>query len=294
MSLGDFKKFAVDIANSRLQEIEKYFKEKYEEGVDVLSYFGSIDAKYEQVFRTALDGLIEEHEESKKYILCIILETGGGSIETTEKFVKMIRKYYEQVFFIVPNYAMSAGTIWCMSGDKIFMDYSSSLGPIDAQIYSPTIGNYVPSQGYINEYEERIKKQLTNAEFVLISQKLDYAFLNYCKNLKELTKNLLEKWLVEYKFKDWTVTESRKAPVTKEMKKNRAIEIANKLGDSKNWCIHSRPIMIKDLEEMKLHIDDYSENEKLRTIIRNYIDYMQGYLSTVNGLNSFIHTRKFI
>ena len=26
---------------------------------------------------------------------------------------------------------MSAGTIWCMSADKIFMDYSSSLGPID-------------------------------------------------------------------------------------------------------------------------------------------------------------------
>ena len=38
--------------------------------------------------------------------------------------------------FIVPEYAYSAGTIFCMSGDNIYMDYYSVLGPID-----PTVQN---------------------------------------------------------------------------------------------------------------------------------------------------------
>jgi ClpP class serine protease len=42
--------------------------------------------------------------------------------------VTVIRKHYKTVNFVVPDYAMSAGTIFCMSGDKIFMDYASALG----------------------------------------------------------------------------------------------------------------------------------------------------------------------
>jgi ClpP class serine protease len=48
--------------------------------------------------------------------------------------VTVIRKHYKTVNFVVPDYAMSAGTIFCMSGDKIFMDYASALGPIDPQV----------------------------------------------------------------------------------------------------------------------------------------------------------------
>ncbi|KAA6204673.1 MAG: hypothetical protein DU429_06790 [Candidatus Tokpelaia sp.] len=62
------------------------------------------------------------------------LTTGGGQAEAAEKFVDILRHNYGEVYFVVPVAAMSAGTILCMAGDKIYMDYSSSLGPIDPQI----------------------------------------------------------------------------------------------------------------------------------------------------------------
>lgn len=59
--------------------------------------------------------------------MTIILTTTGGSVEATEDFVEILRHHYDVVDFIIPNYAMSAGTIFAMSGDEIYMDYASVL-----------------------------------------------------------------------------------------------------------------------------------------------------------------------
>ena len=61
----------------------------------------------------------------------VFLNTPGGNAEIVEKLVEIIRFHYKELYFVVPDEAMSAGTIFCLAGDKIFMDYSSSLGPID-------------------------------------------------------------------------------------------------------------------------------------------------------------------
>ena len=111
----------------------------------------------------------------------------------------------------------------------------------------------------------------------------------------ELTVKLLQDWLVLYKFKDWKITKTRKLEVTIDMKRERAKEIATKLGNDSHWCIHSRPIMIKDLNAMKLQVDDYSTNEELRRAVRDYSDFMSGYLKIAGLQNGqFVHTRLFI
>ena len=48
-------------------------------------------------------------------------------MEVTERMVNIIRHFYEEVVFIVPDVALSAGTIFVMSGDEIMMDYYSCL-----------------------------------------------------------------------------------------------------------------------------------------------------------------------
>ena len=40
--------------------------------------------------------------------------------------VNVIRHHYREVEFFVPEYAYSAGTIFCMSGNKIHMTYSNA------------------------------------------------------------------------------------------------------------------------------------------------------------------------
>ena len=298
MALNTFEDSIRAIANDFIVQIETYFKE---DKADALFYYGNIDGVYEEFFRAAIEQLVEAHKTEKRETLVIILHTNGGSIETTEKYVNMIRTYYKKVFFIVPTFAMSAGTIFCMSGNKIFMDYSSCLGPIDAQVYSSKEGKYVPASGYLYEVEEIINKSvngtLSNVEVVML-QNQDLAFLNYCKQISILTVNLLKEWLTKYKFCDWEKTETRNLPVDANYKKKRAEDIANALGNNSKWNVHSRPIMIDDLKELNIKIDDYTNNDDLKKVIRQYIDFMNQYiifkLKNPNPNVRFIHTRLFM
>lgn len=274
-----------DILFDHIKMLEKHFT------ADVIFYYGEIHPGYTKTFRDFIEKL-KNSNESTQNRLVIIMNTPGGSAETTEKMVEIIRFHYNEVYFVVPDYAMSAGTIFCMSGNKIFMDYSSSLGPIDPQIYNGK--QYVPALGYLDKVNEIIKKsgigKMTQAEFLLL-QNIDMAMLSKCEQAKELTTTLLKKWLVEYKFQNWTRTETAKKTVTLKMKQDRATEIANDLGNNKRWHSHNRCIGVDTLQkDVKLKIEDYSHDEELRKIIRTYNDLITQYI-VKNNFPFVLHSR---
>ena len=271
----------------RLRKIERYFDS------DVIFYYGEINPSLDKSFRDFIEEIKKDTEFDRKRIT-IVLNTPGGSAETVEKMVSIIRYHYEEVYFIVPDYAMSAGTIFCMSGDKIYMDYSSSLGPIDPQVYNGS--NWVPALGYLDKVGELIEKSergiLTEAEF-LILQKVDLAEIRSYEMAKELTISLLKEWLVNYKFKNWNIHNSTQQVVSEKEKKNRAEEIAKLLGDNKLWHSHGRSIGVKALKTiLKLEIDDYSENEELKKIVRDYNDLICEYINR-HQVRTFVHSRIF-
>ena len=203
-------------------------------------------------------------------------------------------KIKTELYFIVPDSAMSAGTIFCMAGDKIFMDYSSSLGPIDPQVFN---GNkWVPALGYLDKVEELIVKSkkgtLTEAEF-LILQKVDLAELRSFEMAKNLTISLLKEWLVKFKFKNWNTHSSNGKPVKVVEKEARAEEIAKLLGNNRLWHSHGRSIGINTLKTvLKLKIDDYSDDTELSNKIRNYNDLLCEYILR-HGAKAFLHSRIF-
>ena len=128
----------------------------------VLFYSGEIHYKYNPEFKLAV-------EELKKHGPCtdriaVFLTTGGGIPEAAEMMVTILRKHYEEVFFVVPHHAMSAGTMICMSGNKILMEYSSMLGPIDPQVPTPDQQGYVPALGYIDKVEELHQRLIDRTE----------------------------------------------------------------------------------------------------------------------------------
>ena len=294
MALNAFRNFINNTANELLSKLERYFE------ADVLAYFGPIYPAYESVFRDAIEGLVAEQQTTNHSTLVVVLQTNGGSVETTEKYVNMIRRFYDNVYFVIPTYAMSAGTVFCMSGNKIYMDYSSSLGPIDPQVYSQKTKSHVPVLGYISAFEEMREKssknELSDAEFAMLVNQIDLAFLDNCRKSSELSEKLLKSWLVKYKFRDWHKTKTRGLDVTKKMKEDRAVEIAKLLGNNSEWNIHSRPIMIKDLENMNLIIDDFTGTD-LQPIIRQYTDFINQYLQSYSNVNfdvNLIHTRLFM
>ena len=174
------------------------------------------------------------------------------------------------------------------------MDYFSRLGPIDPQIVKD--GKLVPALAYLNQYQKLNEKaaqgNLTTAEYAMLG-KLDLGELYQFEQARELSVELLIKWLSQYKFKDWKKTETRKIPVTKDLKQERAKEIAKILNDPDRWHSHGRGIDISTLRnELKLKIEDYSEDENLSKSIRNYFNLLVDYLSR-EKLVSFVHTEEY-
>ena len=276
-----------EILNKRLGELENHFDS------DFLFYYGPITDSLDKPFRDLVEEL--KAEPDTKDTLFIMLNTPGGSAETVERLVKITRHHYQTVNFIVPDAAYSAGTIFCLSGDAIYMDYSSSLGPIDPQVYNGK--NWVPALGYLDKVEELINKSIagtiSQAELIMLREQ-DLAMLRRHEQARDLTIALLKEWLVKYKFKNWNTHNSTGNPVTLKEKEDRATEIARDLGDNKIWHSHGRSIGVSALTHiLKLKIEDYSGEPILTKIIREYNDLICQYIGRNNG-EMFFHTRKFI
>jgi hypothetical protein len=244
-----------------------------------------------------LDSQVRDAVETlsrRKPRIAIILDTNGGVVEVVERIVETIRNVYDDVTVIVPDRAMSAGTIFALAADRIMMDYFSCLGPIDPQVEKD--GKLVPALSYLNQFERLNAKAnagtLTTAEYALLS-KLDLGELYQFEQARELSIELLIKWLSKYKFKDWQQTESRGMAVTDEMKRERAREIAGALNNTERWHSHGRGIDMRTLTtELKLKIDDYSSNTKLRETVREYFELLRDYMMR-QQLFSFVHTREY-
>ncbi|WP_288401740.1 ATP-dependent Clp protease proteolytic subunit [uncultured Acinetobacter sp.] len=254
---------------------------------DVISYIGDINFFSPTVLKEVI-----EFNKTDKTKLAVLIYSGGGSVESAEKMVQIMRFHYEDVIFIIPEMAMSAATIMCMSGNEIYMDYSSSLGPIDPQVQNKE-GIFVPALGYLDKAEEIINKSSNNicspAELMLLSN-MDLGMLRRYEQARDLSIVLLKQWLVKYKFSDWTHHSDGVTLVTDEERENRASEIATKFCDHNHWHSHSRYISMDELinSNIKLKINDFGMVSNLSFAIRKYhdllLDYFQGF-----GKNFYIH-----
>lgn len=236
-----------------------------------------------------------EHRDGR---LVFMLTTPGGSAEEVARIVSVIRNFYKEVIFIVPDYAYSAGTILCMSGDEIFMDYFSVLGPIDPQIQNKEHSNLIPAQGYLDKVAEFVEKSkagtLSEVEYMMLKE-IDLADLRSYEQARELSIDLLKKWLVQYKFKNWDKHTSTGKPVTEDDKICRAEKIASVLSDNNIWKTHGRGIDIHNLrgDGLKLKITDYSKDTVLCSLVREYYDLVTDFMAKNKNLR-FFHTRRFI
>jgi ClpP class serine protease len=208
----------------------------------------------------------------------IILETPGGSGETVEDMVKLLRGgRYESMAVIVPGAAKSAGTIFAMAADEILMEPASALGPIDAQI---TWQGKIFSAHALLEGMNKIKQEVVdsgalNRAYIPILQNISPGELQHAQNAYDFARDLVADWLVRYKFRDWTVHQATGQPVTPEQRAERARQIADELRNHGKWKTHGRSIKIEDLRVMKLRITDYSENAELCDAIRRYHTLLQ-------------------
>lgn len=267
-----------------LLKLEEHFK------ADVIYIDGPMTDEVLEILIETVERLKDENTYGGDK-LYVILTTSGGSAESVERMVNIFRYNYKEVNFIVPDYAYSAGTILCMSGDNIYMSYSSVLGPIDPQVQNKE-GRFVPALGYLDKVNELLQKAeegtINQSEFLILND-FDLAELRSYEQARDYTVDLLKDWLVNYKFKQWK-THKDGRNVTKKEKEERACSIAKSLGDNSKWKSHGRPINISELKEIGLRIEDYSENKKLYKLIKEYYLLSKDCMN-IQGIQACVHNR---
>jgi hypothetical protein len=261
-------------------------------GADCFTYFGPIVFGADDGIRNAVEDLSDRPNKRRK--LVVILETDGGYAEVARRISDALRHHYRVVDYLIPNHAMSAGTILVMSGDAIHMDYHSVLGPIDPQVDNQD-GQQLPALGYLLRYEALLEKanngNISTAEMAILLD-FDQGNLYAYQQSRDLSVALLEEWLVKYKFKDWKRTQKSRTKVTLKMKRDRAKQIGQKLNDVQRWNSHGIGINMQVLrKELNLQIDDFGEKPDLNGYIRRYYGLLTDYMGK-NRHRAVIHTQK--
>ena len=150
-------------ASNQINALEKMRKEYFEiihreTGRNVISYYSGWlkvsvpQAMIDEQDKNAFMSII--HELDKNIGVDIIMHTPGGDIAATESLINYLHKIFNgDIRVIIPQIAMSAGTMIALSSKAIFMGEQSSLGPVDPQY------NGVACQAIIEEFEQAKKEK---------------------------------------------------------------------------------------------------------------------------------------
>ncbi|MCI6413406.1 MAG: hypothetical protein MR848_06595 [Butyricimonas virosa] len=189
------------------------------------------------------------HKLPKEKGLDLILHTPGGDIATTEKIINYLHSIFNgNIRAIIPQMAMSAGSMISVSCKAILMGKQSCLGPFDPQL------NGVPCQSVLKEFEQAKNDVRTNPNSLGLWQVIiaNYkpTFLLSCAQAVKLSNELIDNILKN----------SVVAP-------DQISEIKKTFGDNDDSKTHSRHISKEKCKEVGLNIIDLEEDQELQDLV---------------------------
>jgi len=200
-----------------------------------------------------IQGFMEAIHGLKGDQLDLLLHTGGGSAEATDAIVSYLRQKFNNIRIIIPQAAMSAGTMLACSADEIVMGKHSFIGPIDPQfILQTSVGvQAVPAHAIIEQFEKAQKEigdnpKLLNSWLPMLSQ-YGPALLIQCKNQIDFGKQLVENWLNNFMFKGKDGSDAKK--------------IAEYLSNHGNFKTHSKHLNINLAKSLGLVVGDIESSQ---------------------------------
>lgn len=194
------------------------------------------------------------HKLDRTRGLDLMLHTPGGNVAATESLVDYLwQMFSKDVRVIVPQLAMSAGSMIACSAKSIVMGKQSSLGPID-----PQMGG-LPAQAILDEFELALKQVQQNPAQAPIWQQLvaryHPSFLIECLQAIDWSKDMVTTWLCENMF------------AAHDDKQLRAKKVVDYLGSHKTTANHSRHVSLDRCVELGLTIERLEEDEKLQDLV---------------------------
>lgn len=186
--------------------------------------------------------------------LDLLLHTPGGDLTATESLVFYLKKMFtNDIRAIIPQIAMSAGTMIACSCKEIIMGKQSNIGPIDPQFRG------IPAYGVQEEFQRAIKEIKKDPESIPIWReivsKYHPTFLGECDKAIELSKQIVIDWLISNMFNQ------------EPDKKNISNKIVEYLHNHEDTKTHSRHIHIDEAKSIGLKIIDMENEKELQDLI---------------------------
>lgn len=255
----------LDVLRSAIGEIENL------RGRPCIAYVGnvvkpgegaSVDLHDDLPFAEMVNSVPKEHKK-----VDVLLATLGGSGQQVVRFVNALRARFDEIDFLIPSVAMSAGTLFCLSGDRVWMNPQAALGPVDPQVPTKD-GRFVPAQALLL----LVQKLQTDGQLALakgqpvpwtavrIVDTIDKKELGDAVTASNYAADMASKFLESYKFKHWTKRQSSGLDVTQEYRRQRAAEVGAALVSHERWKSHGHSISRDVLwGEVKLKIEHPDE-----------------------------------
>lgn len=196
----------------------------------------------------------------------LILHTPGGDIAATEKIIDYLHSIFNgDIRAIVPQMAMSAGSMIAVSCKEIMMGRQSCLGPFD-----PQIGG-VACQSVLKEFE-KAKEDIRHNPHALglwqvIFSKYNPTFLVTCEQATELSDDLADE-ILSKNFPD----------------KNTRKNILKAFNNNTTTKVHSRHISKDKCKAVGLNIIDMEQDQHLQDMILSlhhcYMIYLESTVVT--------------
>ena len=173
--------------------------------------------------------------------LDLILHTPGGDIAAAESIVDYLHLVFgDDIRAIVPQMAMSAGTMIALSAKEIIMGKQSNLGPIDPQFGGMSCA------GILEEFNTALKDVSQNPAhkdlWGLIIGKYHPTFLGDCKKAIEWSETMVKDWLLDNMFFD-------------DVNKDSSVDkIVSALSSHSETYSHQKHIHIDELRNLGLKV----------------------------------------
>ena len=193
------------------------------------------------------------HELDRSQGLDLILHTPGGSVAATEALVGYLRSMFADIRAIVPQLAMSAGTMIALACAQILMGKHSSLGPIDPQISG------LPAHGIIEEFERAAREIGENNAMIPVWQpiiaKYSPTLVGECEKAINWSEEMVKEWLVAGMFEGDSEAEGK------------ATKIVDELASHPETKTHERHISLARAQELGLEVASLESDDDLQDAV---------------------------
>lgn len=186
--------------------------------------------------------------------LDLVLHTPGGGIAATESLVQYLKQMFgNDIRAIVPQIAMSAGTMLSLSCKSIVLGKQSSLGPIDPQIQG------IPADVVVTEFArayDEIKLDITRAHvWGPVLNRYTPSFLTQCEYAVDWSKRFVKDALVGNMFSVY------------ENAADRAEEVVTSLSSAAVNKAHNKHIHIDKIKELGITVEALESDQELQDAV---------------------------